>query len=75
MSKNDAEQKNDMITGDFAVAGVQGGTVILEANEWDLAMRVYRVVTLYLRPTNARMLADQLHSCANGADHDGIIGH
>jgi hypothetical protein len=75
MIKNDSGQKKDMVTGDFAVVGVQGGTVVLEANEWDLAMGVYRVVTLYLKPANARKLADQLYSCASGADHDGIVEH
>jgi len=75
MSKNDFGQKKDTPTGDFAVIGVHGETVVLEANEWDLAMGVYRVVTLYLRPANARILADQLCSCANGADHDGIVEH
>jgi len=33
------------------------------------------VVTLYLKPSNARKLADQLYSCAAGADHDGIVEH
>jgi hypothetical protein len=75
MSKNDSGQTRDVGAGDFAVVGVQGGTVVLEANEWDLAMGVYRVVTLYLKPANARKLADQLHSCASGADHDGIVEH
>ena len=75
MSNNDSGHKKDMATGDFAVVGVQGGTVVLEANEWDLAMGVYRVVTLYLKPGNARKLADQLYSCATGADSDGIVEH
>ncbi|MBT8430119.1 MAG: hypothetical protein KJN79_09435 [Gammaproteobacteria bacterium] len=75
MSKNDSGQEKDMATGDFAVVGVQGGSVILEANEWDLAIGVYRVVTLYLEPTNARKLADQLYSCATGAAHDGVVEH
>jgi hypothetical protein len=69
MSRNDSGHKKDMAIGDFAVVGVH------EANEWDLAMGVYRVVTLYLKPANARKLADQLYSCATGADSDGIVEH
>ena len=75
MSKNDSEQIKEVGTGDFAVVGVQGATVVLEANEWDLAMGVYRVVTLYLKPADARNLADQLQSCAAGADQDRIVEH
>ena len=58
-------------TGDFAIVGVYEGTVVLEANEWDRVMGIYRVVTLYLDPNGARQLADQLHDCALGADHAG----
>ena len=54
---------------DFAVVGVYGSRVVLEANEWDHTMGVYRVVTLYLSPDIARDLAEQLGSCASGADH------
>ena len=74
MSKHDSGQKKDMATGDFAVVGVQGGKIVLEANEWDLAMGVYRVVTLYLKPAHARKVADQLYSCAIGAGNDGTVG-
>jgi hypothetical protein len=62
-------------TADFAVVGIFGGAVVLEANEWDLTMGVYRVVTLYLDPERARDLADQLANCANGADRDGVMEH
>lgn len=61
-------------TGDFAVVGVFEGTVVLEANEWDSVMRIYRVVTLYLDPAHAREIADQLHHCAMGADHGDGAG-
>lgn len=54
-------------TKDFAIIGVFGGSVVLEANEWDLSMGIYRVVTLYLNPENALDLAEQLVSCAAGA--------
>ena len=60
---------------DFAVVGVFGGSVVLEANEWDHAVGAYRVVTLYLRPEIARGLADQLTSCAGGADQEGFSAH
>jgi len=62
-------------TGDFAVIGVFEGTVVLEANEWDRIMGIYRVVTLYLDPAGARQLADQLHHCALGAEHVDGVGH
>lgn len=60
--------------GDFAIVGVYEGTVVLEANEWDRTMGVYRVVTLYLDPDGARQLADQIHNCALGADRSGGAG-
>lgn len=62
-------------TGDFAVVGVYEATVVLEANEWDRAMGIYRVVTLYLEPNGARQLADQLRDCALGADYAGGTEH
>lgn len=71
MSTEESKQVKIEETGDFAVAGVYGGSVVLEANEWDLAMGIYRVVTLYLKPEDARRLADQIHHCARGADHEG----
>lgn len=73
MSKKDLQQLNDIETGDFAVVGIHGGTVVLEANEWDLTMGLYRVVTLYLSPSDARQIAEQLIGCASGADHDGTM--
>ena len=58
-------------TADFAVVGVFEGSVVLEANEWDLALGSYRVVTLYLAPDSARSLADQLQHCASGVEQAG----
>lgn len=55
-------------TGDFAVVGVLGGKIFLEANEWDKSANIYRVVTLYLDPGHALRLADQLTACVAGAD-------
>jgi hypothetical protein len=65
----------DEDTQDFAIAGVFGGHVVLEANEWDLSLGVYRVVTLYLNPEHALMLSEQLASCAVGATPDGATAH
>ena len=62
-------------TQDFAVVGVHKGSVVLEANEWDLSMDVYRVVTLYLTPASALNLAEQLVSCAAGANPEGAMSH
>ena len=62
-------------TTDFAVVGLFRAAVVLEANEWDVSVGAYRVVTLYLNPEDARMLADQLCSCANGVDPEGTIEH
>ena len=52
------------------MAGVFGGSVVLEANEWDLAMGVYRVVTLYLDARSAQQLAEQLVYCAAATTPD-----
>jgi len=62
-------------TQDFAIVGVFGGQVVLEANEWDLSLGVYRVVTLYLNPADALSLSGQLVSCAAGAKPDGETEH
>lgn len=70
MKTNDAESRWRPDSEDFAVAGVFGSSVVLEANEWDLTMGVYRVVTLYLDPGSAQELAQQLACCA-AATHDG----
>ena len=75
MNEGSAESPGTIGSGDFAVVGIHGGTVVLEANEWDVAMGAYRVVTLYLNPADARKVAEQLHNCAAGADHDGDITH
>ena len=71
MRQTGSNQMTSQETADFAVVGVFEGAVVLEANEWDFAMEVYRVVTLYLHPDSARSLAEQLTSCANGVEHAG----
>ena len=68
MKTNDAESRWRPDSEDFAVAGVFGSSVVLEANEWDLSMGVYRVVTLYLDPVSAQELAQQLAYCAAATD-------
>ena len=73
MNRGTTESPGTIGSGDFAVVGVHGGTVVLEANEWDVVVGAYRVVTLYLNPADAHKLAEQIHSCAAGADHDGEI--
>ena len=71
MKMKEAEFSRQPDSEDFAVAGVFGSSVVLEANEWDLAMGVYRVVTLYLDPGSAQELAQQLAYCAAATTHDG----
>jgi hypothetical protein len=75
MTKSQLNQMRDEETGDFAVVGVYEGTVVLEANEWDRVMGIYRVVTLYLDPAGARQLAEQLQNCALGADQGVGVAH
>ena len=72
MNSNETNSPRRANSEDFAVAGVFGGSVVLEANEWDLTMGVYRVVTLYLDPDTARQLAEQLVYCASATGHDGM---
>ena len=72
MNMNEPKQSRNPSSEDFAVAGVFGGSVVLEANEWDLAMGIYRVVTLYLDARSAEQLAEQLIYCAAATSHDGI---
>lgn len=52
--------------GDFAVVGFHEGKIFLEANEWDAKAGRHFVVTLYLEPTEAIQLADQINLCATG---------
>jgi len=62
-------------TQDFAVVGVSNEKVVLEANEWDMTLGLYRVVTLYLSTEYARKLADELALCSGGADLHGATTH
>ncbi len=73
MNGNETNQAQKPGSEDFAVAGVFGGSVVLEANEWDMAMGIYRVVTLYLDARSAQQLAEQLVYCAAAASHDVIM--
>lgn len=72
MNTKETNQAQKPGSEDFAVVGVFGGSVVLEANEWDLAMGIYRVVTLYLDATSAQQLAEQLVYCAAATTQDGI---
>ena len=62
-------------TQDFAVVGVCDGKVVLEANEWDLSLGLYRTVTLYLSSQYAQEIADQLVICSGGTDLDCAATH
>ena len=68
MNTSELREIKDTDTRDFAIIGVHKGRVAVEANERDLAMGVYRVATRYLNPENALKLAEQLVSCAAGAN-------
>ena len=62
-------------TQDFAIVGVCDGNVVLEANEWDISLSLYRTVTLYLSKQYAKELADQLIVCSGSTDVDGAATH
>ena len=47
-------------TGDYAQIERNESHVSLEANEWDSALGIFRTVTLYLTPAEARYLSEQL---------------
>ena len=53
-------------TEDFAVVGIHQNYVTLEANEWDVGIDGHWVVTLYLNPEDALLLADKLRRYALG---------
>ena len=75
MKTSEPREIKDPDTRDFAIVGIHKGRVVVEANEWDLSLGVYRVVTLYLNPDNALKLAEQLVSCAAGANQEGAQSH
>jgi hypothetical protein len=51
-------QENFPASRDFARVEADPDWVVLEANEWDTAIRAYRTVTLYLHPLEAQHLAE-----------------
>lgn len=71
MNKLNRKMSDHCAGGDFALIGTEAGSVILEANEWDLALNGYRSVTLFLHPMEARLLAGQLARNAVEAESDG----
>jgi len=49
-----------ILSEDFATVDATATHVILEANEWNETTQMHYVVTLYLHPSEARMLGNSL---------------
>ncbi len=62
------EEQPEQAPQDYAIADVEHGFVLLEANEWTEKTCRHWVVTLLLHPEEARMLAVQLNRCADEAE-------
>jgi hypothetical protein len=72
MKTNTEKPSHPGQSNDFARIEVESGHVALEANEWDQTINGHHVVTLYLHPMEARLLAETLTRNADEAESDLI---